>query len=87
MLPIQVGATVLMIPNEFTGTFSIPPAFLARFPDATHWQVRLESDGIKVSPRDAPPPDEYEPPTQEEIQAAIAETRAALRDMPHTRQL
>ena len=86
MLPIQVGATVLMIPNEFTGTICIPPAFLAREPGATHWQIRLEAAGIKVFPRDAPATEHYEPPTHEEIQAAIAETRAALRDMPDTRQ-
>ena len=82
MLPAQVGATVLMIPNELTGTISLPPAFLARFPDATHWQIRMEPDGIKVTPRDAPATEDYEPPTQEDIQAAIAETRAALRKQP-----
>ena len=77
MLPATAGNTVLVMLHPSARTFSIPPAYLARFPNTTHWRITVEPDGIKVSPEQAPPPVDYDEPTQEEIQAAIAETRAA----------
>ena len=80
MIPVTAGKTVLIMPNNATRTFSIPPAFLELFPEAAHWAITVENDFIKVAPRQAPPPEHYEPPTPEEITAAIAATRAERRN-------
>ena len=79
MPPVTTGNSVLVMLNPSTRTFSIPPGYLAQFPETNHWRITLEPDGIKITPEPAPPPADYDEPTQDEIQTAIAETRAALR--------
>lgn len=86
MLSATAGNSVLVMLNPSTKTFSVPPGYLAQFPDTVRWRITLEPDGIKITPEPAPPTDDYDPPTPEDIQAAIAETRAALREQRDFRQ-
>lgn len=80
MMPVPSEDSVLVMLNEPARTFSIPPAYLARFPNTNCWRIRIEPDGIKITLGQPQPPADHQPPTQAEVQAAIAETRAALRN-------
>ena len=83
MLPLTTGETIVVMPNTITRTFAIPPAFLERFPEAAMWKITVEADCIRVTPHQAPPPADYEPPTPAEIAAVIAASRADRRNGHH----
>ena len=80
MMPVPSEDSVLVMLNEPARTFSIPPAYLARFPNTSYWRIRIEPDGIKITLEEPQSPADYQPPTQAGVQAAIAGTRAALRN-------